>query len=230
MSDSTVPIVLGSRSPRRRELLALLVDPHRIVVRPPHDPAEASLDDVKDIATLHARLLDIAQQKNADVVRQLQSEAVLSAAAVLTADTVIVGLPGNGISTAAVGDGGPIVVLGQPPQQGDWRATVRDWFERYYLGRAHLAVTAVCLTTGDQRRCEQVVTTDVWFRAEAGGWLDWYLATEEPIGKAGGYGLQGAGSLFVERVDGSPSNVIGLPLCETAQMLRSLGLQDRART
>ena len=126
-----------------------------------------------------------------------------------------------------VGDGsdGRPVVLGQPPKSDDWRQTVDRWFDEFYLGRTHQAMTAVCLTLPDETRLEQIVTTTVRFREDARQWLLWYLATDEPIGKAGGYGLQGAGSLFVDRIDGSPSNVIGLPLYETADMLRRVSIQ-----
>ena len=51
-------------------------------------------------------------------------------------------------------------------------------------------------------------------------WLEWYLSTGESLGKAGGYALQGAGSLFIEEVRGSLSNVIGLPVRELAELLQ----------
>ena len=66
--------------------------------------------------------------------------------------------------------------------------------------------------------------TDVTFRADAKKWLDWYLDTDEPLGKAGGYALQGAGSLFVEQVTGSISNVVGLPLEAAIECLNELGI------
>ena len=67
--------------------------------------------------------------------------------------------------------------------------------------------------------------SEVTFAADGGPFLDWYLSTGEPRGKAGGYALQGAGGLFVERVDGSPSNVVGLPLRETWELLREAGVE-----
>jgi septum formation protein len=54
--------------------------------------------------------------------------------------------------------------------------------------------------------------------------LKWYLTTGEPLGKAGGYGIQGAADVFVQKVEGSLSNVIGLPLRETRAALRELGV------
>lgn len=212
---SNAPVVLGSRSPRRRELLALLVGDDRVLVRPPRDPDEPTFDDIHDSVQLEQRLREIAWQKNVDVAGQLQTDGALaSVAGVLTADTVIV---------ATTPEGTP-VVLGQPPTAGDWQQTVREWFDRYYFDRTHQALSAVCLSTPDGRRVEVVVSTEVQFAADAQQWLDWYLATGEPIGKAGGYGLQGAGSLFVERIDGSPSNVIGLSLRETADLLHQCGI------
>src|SRR5690606_15231959 len=184
-------------------------------VRPPRDPDESSLENLNDLQQLQQRLQEIARQKNVDVAGQLQIDGTLaSVAGILTADTVIV----------ATTSDETVVVLGQPPASGDWQQTVREWFERYYFGRPHEVLSAVCLSTPDGRRAELVVSTKVQFAADARQWLEWYLTTGEPIGKAGGYGLQGAGSLFVERIDGSPSNVIGLPLRETAELLQQSGI------
>jgi septum formation protein len=209
------PVVLGSRSPRRRELLALLIGAGRVLVRPPREPDEPSFEGLADLQQIEQQLLDIARAKNVDVAGQLQTDGTLpSLAAILTADTIIVAL---------AADGTP-VVLGQPPAAEDWQQTVGKWFEHYYFGRTHQALSAVCLSTPDGRRAEIVVSTRVQFAADARQRLDWYLSTGEPIGKAGGYGLQGAGSLFVQRIDGSPSNVIGLPLKETAELLEQCGI------
>ncbi len=206
-------IVLGSRSPRRYELLSLLVGRDRIVVRPPVDPTEAAFDGLRSLTDVSDQLARIARAKNEDVTSGLRTEGSLpTASAILTADTVIVARDENGNP----------VVLGQPPDDDTWRDTVREWFERFLLRAPHAALTAVCISTPDGRVREQLVSTDVRFRADALEWLEWYLQTEEPRGKAGGYALQGAGSLFVDSIHGSPSNVIGLPLRETAQMLREL--------
>ena len=59
--------------------------------------------------------------------------------------------------------------------------------------------------------------------------IDWYLSTGEHRDKAGAYGMQGAAGAFVSRIDGSPSNVIGLPLVETIEVLRSLGVAPQGR-
>jgi septum formation protein len=88
-------------------------------------------------------------------------------------------------------------------------------------GREHQVMTAVALVLGDEVRCE-VVITKVTFRSinkqEA---LD-YWQTNEPKDKAGGYGIQGFGAQFVEKIDGCYFAVVGLPLMKTQQMLKSL--------
>jgi septum formation protein len=71
---------------------------------------------------------------------------------------------------------------------------------------------------------DAVVATEVRFAPLSDAEVDWYVATGEPLDKAGAYAIQGAGGAFVLRVDGSVSNVVGLPLAETADLLRRAGL------
>lgn len=206
--DNSIPmIVLGSRSARRRELLAHLVPAGRIIVSPPSTPDELGFEGLIAWNQIHDRLREIARQKNDDVRGHQAPESI-----VLTADTVIVG--------EAEGE---LAVLGQPPETTDWKNLVRMWFERYLLGRPHFAVTAVCLSTAADR-WETLAQTQVTFSMANPELVDWYLATEESRGKAGGYALQGAGSLFVEEIVGSPSNVVGLPLRETRDLLIQSGV------
>ncbi len=214
MIDDELLIVLGSRSPQRRELLSHIIPLTRIEVRPPADANEPGFEDISDWPALAARLTEIARLKNDDVWRQLRADGRLAdRIVVLTADTVIVG----------ISEEGQLAFLGQPPDDEEaMRRVVRDWFRRYYLGRTHTAATAVCLTSATGQRREQIVRSEVTFSAASESWLEWYLATGEPRGKSGGYALQGAGDLFVERVDGGLSNVVGLPLAETLTMIQEL--------
>ncbi len=211
-------IVLGSRSPRRYELLSLLVGNDRVHVCPPLDPHEAELVDVQSVDDIQRQLSDIAREKHNDVTAQVRQ--VSNIAAILTADTVIVGFDEQRQPH----------VLGQPPTDDTWPHVVREWFEQYLLRAPHLAITALCVSTPEREPLNRIVSTRVTFRTDAHACLDWYIATGEPQGKAGGYGLQGAGSLFVDQIEGSPSNVIGLPLRETAEVLGDLGLNDKHRS
>ncbi|MCB0966506.1 MAG: Maf family protein, partial [Ilumatobacter sp.] len=90
-------------------------------------------------------------------------------------------------------------------------------------GRAHQVHTAVVGWTA-RSAIATVVTTDVTFRKLTDADIDWYLGVGEHRDKAGAYGMQTAGGALVERIDGSPSNVIGLPLAETIDVLRSCGV------
>ena len=203
-------IVLGSRSPRRLELLSLLVAPERIVVLPPTDPDEPGFEGQREETAIRDQLLRIARLKNEDVRARAECPR---AALVLTADTVIVvGLPGE------------YAVLGQPPSGDQWQATVQHWFRTHYFGQTHRAMTAVVLSDTDGRRLERIVESGVTMGPENTAWLEWYLNTGEPLGKAGGYALQGAGSVFITHVAGSLSNVVGLPLEAVRELLEELGM------
>ncbi|MGA3400042.1 MAG: Maf family nucleotide pyrophosphatase [Acetobacteraceae bacterium] len=90
-------------------------------------------------------------------------------------------------------------------------------------GRRHSVLTAVVLATSDGRRSERLVTSVVAFSRLTAPQLDAYVAGGEWQGKAGGYAIQGHAAAFVRFLSGSYSNVVGLPLFETAQLLRGAG-------
>jgi septum formation protein len=106
------------------------------------------------------------------------------------------------------------VVLGKPVDADDARRMLRS-----LAGRAHLVRTCVAVAV-DGTVATTMTTTEVVFAALTDDDIAWYVDTGEPLDKAGGYALQGAGGVFVERVDGSVSGVLGLPLHETARLLR----------
>jgi len=90
-------------------------------------------------------------------------------------------------------------------------------------GRRHRVITAVVLRSPDARRGERIVQSVVAFARLTSRQIDDYLASEEWRGKAGGYAVQGRAAAFVAFLSGSYSNVVGLPLFETAQLLRGVG-------
>jgi septum formation protein len=112
-------------------------------------------------------------------------------------------------------------VLGKPASAGEAREMLRS-----LSGRTHTVSTGVAarLVDGTTNGAVVVVTTDVTFVDIDPADLDWYVRTGEPLDKAGAYGLQGLGARFVRRIDGSPTNVIGLPLAETAELVAGLGV------
>jgi septum formation protein len=125
-------------------------------------------------------------------------------------------LPVLAADTEVVCDGR---VLGKP---GDVQGAVA--MLRGLAGRSHEVVTGLCLVSGDAVR-SGVERTSVRFAPMSEAELAWYAATREPLDKAGGYHAFGLGSLFVEAVSGSPSNVAGLPVRLLLRLVRELGVE-----
>lgn len=108
-------------------------------------------------------------------------------------------------------------ILGKPSDQADARETLAR-----LSGNTHQVMTAVALATKDQ--CESVlVVTEVCFRQLSPAEIDAYVMSGEPMDKAGSYGIQGLGGIFVDELRGSYSAVVGLPLQETAALLAGAG-------
>lgn len=210
-------LVLGSRSPRRQELLQLLLPAERIEILTPLQAEEPGFEDLHRWQEIEQQVQLIARMKNEDVSNQLKSRNESEQPLVLTADTVIV----------APLDEERLVVLGQPPETSQWQETVRFWFQNYLIGQTHWAVTATCLSDLEGRVSDKITRTAVTFRNVAADELEWYLSTEEPRGKAGGYAIQGAGSTLVQSVEGSLSNVVGLPLETLISQFEEWGCHDR---
>lgn len=189
MSPLPPPLVLASRSPRRRQLLAQLGVDVSVV------PADIDETPTRR-ETPQAYVERIAREKVAATVAP-------PGACVLGADTAVV-LDGD--------------ILGKPADTASARETLRR-----LSGRTHSVFTAVALRSpvGVEAIC---VETRVTFRVLSEAECDCYLASDEPWDKAGAYGIQGLGGAFVARIDGSYSNVVGLPLCETLALLRVAGI------
>jgi septum formation protein len=181
------------------------VPAEKIVVVPPRDAAEAGFEGLHELPSIECRLAEIARAKAADVAGQFSTsdlQAGTMRGVVIAADTAII----------ATGADGKLNVIGQPPDNESWSQTVRHWFREIYAGRAHLAATALCVQEPGGPSAERIVKTEVTFIADVERHLEWYIGTGEPRGKAGGYAIQGAGSIFVSKVNGSLTNVVGLPL------------------
>jgi len=190
-----LPLVLASASPRRRELLT------RVGI-----PLDVRSAEVEETGELHveAELVSLfnARLKAEAVARQLPPGQL-----VLAADTEVV-LEGQ--------------ALGKPASPEE----ARRMLERL-SGRTHQVITAfVLMRTGSaapESRIEQRVSTDVTFKVLRPREITGYLSTGEPFDKAGGYGIQGMGAFLVRRIEGSYTNVVGLPLTEVLEALELLG-------
>jgi septum formation protein len=136
-----------------------------------------------------------------DKARRVAASIGDSAASVLGADTEV------------VVDG---CILGKPATPDDAARMLR-----VLSGRAHDVLTAVVVCAGG-RELSEVVTTRVEFARMTDEDVDRYVATGEPMGKAGAYAIQGYAARFIDRIDGSWSNVVGLPIHAVQRLLRQL--------
>ncbi|MGB8859144.1 MAG: Maf family protein [Ilumatobacteraceae bacterium] len=109
-------------------------------------------------------------------------------------------------------------ILAKPIDADDARAMLRS-----LSGRTHRVHTGVALRLGD-RTLAETITSLVTFTSLTVELIDWYVGTGEPLDKAGAYAVQGAGGVFVQRVQGSVSNVIGLPLHTVLRLAADLGV------
>jgi septum formation protein len=123
--------------------------------------------------------------------------------------------PVLGADTAVVVDGR---LLGKPADL----AHARDMLQ-LLSGRRHQVLSAVALV--QDRQAVAASASNVWFRALSEKDIEDYWKTGEPRDKAGAYGIQGIGAIFIERLEGSYSGVMGLPLYETARLLQDFGIQ-----
>ncbi len=119
-----------------------------------------------------------------------------------------------GADTIVVLDG---CVFGKPADEEDARRMLSE-----LSGKTHQVITGVCLVRGEQ--CTTFAeTTNVYFRELTAGEIDAYIATGEPLDKAGAYGIQGAASAFVDHIEGDYDNVVGLPV---TRLERALDLES----
>jgi septum formation protein len=195
MSSAPTPLLLASASPRRRELL------RRAGVVFEIHPADVD-ERLRDGEAPRAYASRLAREKALAVAARSGAEPPRY---VLGADTVVV-------------HAGRI--YGKPADPED---AVRILGE--LLGHTHRVLTAVALARSDGASLREVcVESQVSLRAASVPEIRAYVAGGEPLDKAGAYALQGEGGRFVERVEGSRSNVIGLPLDETLALLREAGI------
>jgi septum formation protein len=185
----SVPIVLASASPRRRELLSLL--------GLTFDVAPADVDESwrnGEAPEVHAERL--AREKADAVCRP--------GAVTVAADTIV------------VVDG---AILGKPADAAEARAMLAR-----LAGRRHVVHTGIAVAYGE-RRASAVVATEVWFRPLDAAAIAAYVATGEPLDKAGAYGIQGYGAVLVDRIEGDYFTVMGLGLARLVDLLGEVGLR-----
>ena len=183
-------IVLGSASPRRRELLSLIGIPHEVV--------PADIDETEHPGEAPAAYVErLAREKAAAVARHAPDALVIGADTTVVIDGDILGKPADAADAARM--------LGR------------------LSGRSHTVYTAVAVEREGQVESEiEVVSVSV--RPLSDGEIAAYIATREPMDKAGAYGIQGFGATIVERIDGDYFAVMGLSLVRLVRLMRRVGV------
>ncbi|CAB3920669.1 dTTP/UTP pyrophosphatase [Achromobacter insuavis] len=201
MTDANTParLYLASASPRRRELLTQIGLAHE-VLRVPAPPGE---DEPQHPGESAADYVQRTARDKAERGRDWLRVQALPVLPLLAADTTVI-LDGQ--------------VLGKPADRDDAIRILRA-----LSGQTHQVHTAVALWTGD-RLLEAVSITHVRMRPLELDEIARYCDSGEPFGKAGAYGIQGLAGAFVANIDGSYTGVMGLPLFETANLLRAAGI------
>ena len=195
-------IYLASRSPRRLELLGQLGLHCRLLLDDDESRAEA-LEAVMPGESPAAYVRRVALAKVQAALARLDA-AGLPQAALLSADT-----------TVALGG----TILGKPENTADAARMLR-----LLSGRTHRVLTAVVVASADRSKILATVQVSrVRFCRLKPAQVEAYVASGEPFGKAGGYAIQGLAAGFVRSIEGSHSGIMGLPLFETAQLLRKAG-------
>jgi septum formation protein len=111
-------------------------------------------------------------------------------------------------------------ILGKPSSRADARVMLKQ-----LSGKIHQVYTGYCIYCKSKRRnFSEVIKTDVRFKNLTETEIEWYIHTEEPFDKAGAYAIQGLGTFLVKSVNGSYTNVVGLPVCEVIEFLIREGI------
>ncbi|MGK5009369.1 Maf family protein [Janthinobacterium sp. MDB2-8] len=203
MKTADHKIYLASKSPRRRELLRQIGIDFELLLLRSDGPRGA---DVTEEVLADESALDyvarVSNEKAAfawDLVRRrhLTPRPVLAADTTVTIDGIILGKPADRFEAVAM--------------------------LQQLSGRTHQVLTSIAVHYKNFAE-QRTQVSQVRFGVLSPAAIAAYCATPEPYDKAGGYGIQGSAALFVEHIEGSHSGIMGLPLYETAQLLRLAGL------
>ena len=192
-------IYLASRSPRRRELLKQIGVSFESLLMREDARRGADIDEtplVDESPGVYA--LRIAREKASVALLQIARRG-LPHKPVLAADTTVVF---------------DERIIGKPRDAADAQRMLR-----MLGGREHLVLSAVAMAMRDEM-ATQISASRVWFRGLTEAEIRRYVATGEPLDKAGAYAIQGRAAAFVTRIEGSYSGIMGLPLAETAELLQ----------
>ena len=195
-------VYLASQSPRRRQLLEQMGVRCELLLPDASEDAEAL--EAERQGELPLAYVQRVTRAKLHAARQRLQQRQLPPAPILCSDT-----------TVALGRR----IYGKPQDAADAAAILQQ-----LSGRTHRVITAVAVASGAAEHLA-VSTSRVSFAELSADTLERYIASGEPFGKAGAYGIQGAAGAWVKRIDGSYTGIMGLPLYETAELLRAVGVR-----
>jgi septum formation protein len=191
-------IYLASQSPRRRQLLEMLGVKHELLLPDPHEDTETLEEPLPNEAPAKY-VVRVTLLKLDAAMARLQRRG-LPPAPVLCSDT-----------TVALGR----TIFGKPRDERDAARMLRE-----LSGRTHRVLTAVAVQSG-RKKLRATNDSRVTFAAMTPAQVRAYVASGEPMGKAGAYAVQGRAAAYIPHISGSYSGIMGLPMFETASLLRA---------
>jgi len=203
MLVSSAYIYLASRSMRRRELLQQIHVDHEVLLLRVNPPRARDVDESPAPGESPHDYVRRVSRAKAEAAWNRVVERKLPRKTVLAADTTVC-LGGR--------------IFGSPASAEEARATLKE-----LSGKEHRVLTAIAVKHEDALEVE-VSESAVRFRDISDGELDCYVQSGEPLDKAGGYAIQGRAAVFISEIRGSYSGVMGLPLFETASLLKKFGV------
>jgi septum formation protein len=203
MKPADYKIYLASKSPRRRELLRQIgVDFELLMLREAMPRGPDVTEEVHPDEKAEDYVVRVTREK-AELATKVMLMRRLTPRPVLTADTTVV-IDGR--------------ILGKPANEDEAMDMLRA-----LSGRTHQVLTAATLLK-DEESWHFLQMSEVRIATLSEKTMRAYCATNEPYDKAGGYGIQGMASVFIEHIAGSYTGIMGLPLHETAKLLRQAGI------
>ena len=205
-------IYLASQSPRRQELLTQIGVKFQLLLADPSEDAESLEAQLpNEPALVYVQRVTLAKLTAA---KQRLHARGLDLAPILCADTTV----------ALILEDNKEIILGKPADQQDAKRILQ-----ILSGKTHQVHTAIAVLSNPHMNDVQprllISSSQVTFKSLTDEEISAYILTNEPMGKAGAYGIQGVGSCLISNISGSYSGIMGLPLFETSQLLNETGVQ-----
>lgn len=196
----SIRIILASSSPRRQQLLKMAgIGEFEIILPSGDEPDTGDLPPDKAVEKLaRIKCLEVAKKAEAEAKAKTDISRLI-----IAADTMVY-----------LGK----TLLGKPKDEAEAYDMLKS-----LSGQKHTVYTGVFIKTGTETKCA-TEATDVFFRNITDSEIRAYINTGEPMDKAGAYGAQGRGAIFIRKISGDYFNVVGLPLCRLCEMLSEMGV------